>query len=360
MRKIIIITYLFFAGQVGIGQKTQLIADSLFFGLNGIKEKYPTVGLSVGIFYNNKTLFYQFGDKYKGFNSPIDKYTIFEIGSVTKTLTGLLLSIEIANSQIGKSDYIDSYFKLNALSNNILGKIKITDLASHQSGLPNLSNDNYFKKLLQKDATNPFRFVDTNYLLHVLSQTDTLVNFKKYQYNNYAFSLLGYILSRKNHCTYNYLLQKSILLPLSMTHTSLNKARTKNIAGLYDEDGKPQNNIILNDVNPAGGLLSNAVDMIKYLKLQLGCSKVNLQKAVQISQETYYSDDKHTVGLGWDIRNGYLQKDGDSFGNSCLLLCDRKNQIGIVVLSNHQNADIVNYAVDYIYKKLLNKKKNSN
>ncbi len=357
--KIIFIIFLLFLTQSVFAQKTKLIIDSLFYGQNGIKQKYPNVGLSIGILKNNKTFFYQFGNKNKETDEPITKHTIFEIGSATKTFTGLLLSIEIANNRINKSEFIDAFFNSNILHNNIVNKVKITDLASHQSGLPNLSNDKYLNDLVQKDATNPFQFVDINYLLDILIKTDTLINFRKYQYNNYTFSLLGYILAKKNQLSYDELLQKNILTPMSMRYTSLNKAKTSNVAGLYDEDGNSKKSIILGDVKPAGGLCSNAVDMLKYLKLQLGVSKTNLQSAVRISQETYYTDDKHKVSLGWDIKNGYLQKDGDTFGNSCLLLFDKKNQIGIVVLSNHQNADIVNCVVDYIYKKLVDKNENS-
>ncbi len=352
-KQFVLILFLLLFGELVFAQKTQLIVDSLFYGKTGIKEKYPTVGLSIGIIQNNKISFHQFGNKNKELNEPIDKNTIFEIGSATKTFTGLLLAIEIANNKISKSEFIDTFFNPKILPTNISNKVKITDLASHQSGLPNLSNDKYLKELLQKDVTNPFQFASTNYLLDILVKTDTLFNPKKYQYNNYAFSLLGHILAKKKQCSYEELLKNVILNPMGMKRTSLNQAKTNNVAGLYDEDGNPQKNIILNAVNPAGGLRSNAVDMIKYLKLQLGISKANLQKAVQISHETYYSDEKQKVSLGWDIKNGYFQKDGDTFGNSCLLLFDKTNQIGIVVLSNHQNADIVNYAVDYIYKKLL-------
>ncbi len=349
------ITFILLFVQIGFSQNTQKIVDSLFYAQNGIKHKYPTVGLSIGVFSKGKTCFYQFGNKNKELNEPINKYTIFEIGSATKTFTGLLLGIEIANGRIAKSAYIDAYFSSKILNKNILNKIKVTDLASHQSGLPNLSNDIYLKELIKLDSVNPFRFVDKKYLTNILSKTDNLVNYQKYQYNNYAFALLGFIVAKNKHLTYNALLQKSILSPLNMEYTSLNKAKTNNVAGLYDEEGNKQNYLILNDMNPAGGLLSNAVDLMKYIKLQLGIVKPRLQKSIRVSQETYYADKKRKVSLGWDIKNGYFQKDGDTFGNSCLLLFDKKNKIGIVVLSNHQNADIVNYSVDYIYKKMLGK-----
>jgi CubicO group peptidase (beta-lactamase class C family) len=331
------------------------VVDSLLYSKNGIKNKYPYAGLSIGIVQNGKTYFQQFGNKTIDGKDPIDKNTIFEVGSATKTFTGLLLAQKIADGTIKKSEYIDQLLPQNILNKNIQEKVKLSDLASHQSGLPNLSNDKYFNDLLKKDPNNPFRFVDHQYLYNALKETDSLSGHRKYQYNNYAFSLLGDLLAKKSKTNYNSLLEKQLLKPLKLTNTSLNQALTKNVAGLYDEDGKPQQNIILNAVNPAGGLRSNAVDLIKYLQIQLGNSNPELQKAVNISQETYFQDAKHHVALGWDIKEGYFQKDGDTFGNSCLLLFDKERQIGIVALSNRQDADIVNFAVDFIYKKLISK-----
>jgi CubicO group peptidase (beta-lactamase class C family) len=134
-----------------------------------------------------------------------------------------------------------------------------------------------------------------------------------------------------------------------MSQTTLGKTNSNNVAGLYDEDDKPQIPIILNTIEPAGGIRSNAVDMLKYVQLQLSPKNKSLRKAILLSQTPLFQDDKHQVGFGWDIKKDYWQKDGDTFGNSCLIRFDKKKQLGIVVLSNHQDADIVNMAVDYIY-----------
>ncbi len=58
------------------------------------------------------------------------------------------------------------------------------------------------------------------------------------------------------------------------------------------------------------------------------------------------------VGLGWDVKAGYYQKDGDTFGSSCLLRFNRKKGIAIVVLCNHQNGKLVKDAMDFIYTQI--------
>lgn len=352
MKKIVVI-FLLFVSTCSLGQTQQKIIDSLFYGENGIKNKFPDVGLVIGIFNDGFTHYYALGTRIKNGTKLLDSASIFEIGSATKTFTALLLSNQIQNRKIGRNDYIDKY-----LSNEIVlplalkHKVKLTDLASHQSGLPNLSNDKYFTDLLSKDSRNPFRFVDEKYLMNVLKETDTLNNYGHYQYNNYAFSLLGYILQKNSKCDYVSLIEKNILLPLKMNQTTFNKPNTPNVAGLYNQQGEPQDYLILHSLNPAGGLKSNGVDLIKYLKAYILPNK--LYKITQLTQHVFYEDKNRKVGLGWDIKDDYYQKDGDTFGNSCLMRYNKAKRIAIVVLSNHQNGQLVSDTVDLIYDKLNN------
>ena len=351
--KIILLLFLLFISTYSIGQSQQRIIDSLFYGQKGIKNKFPDVGIVVGIYKDGITNYYSLGTRIRNGKELLDSLSIFEIGSATKTFTALLLANQISNKKIDEHDYIDKYLPNKIkLASALKHKVKLTDLASHQSGLPNLSNDKYFTELLNKDSRNPFRFVDKKYLINVLNETDTLHNYGLYQYNNYAFSLLGYILEKNNKIDYEYLIKKNILTILNMDQTSFKIPNSSNVAGLYNQEGEPQDYIILNSVNPAGGLKSNAVDLIKYLKAYILPNK--LDKAMQLTQHIFYEDKNRKVGLGWDIKDDYYQKDGDTFGNSSLMRYNKTKKIAIVVLSNHQNGQLVSDAVAFIYDRLNN------
>lgn len=180
------------------GQQHKQVVDSLLYGQNGIKQTHPEVGLVIGIYQQGKTSYHTFGSRTKGGAAPLDSATLFEIGSATKTFTALLLARAIIAQEMGMHDFIDNYLPSKvALPCPLSNKVKLTDLASHQSGLPNLSNDKYFADLLKRDPVNPFRFVDKDYLYRILLRTDSLTGYRQYQYNNYAYSLLGDILERK-------------------------------------------------------------------------------------------------------------------------------------------------------------------
>jgi CubicO group peptidase (beta-lactamase class C family) len=123
-------------------------------------------------------------------------------------------------------------------------------------------------------------------------------------------------------------------------------------AGLFDGDGKPKQPIIVTAMAPAGGLHSNAVDMISYLRYQLNPPNTVLGRAARITQETFYQDKDQGVGLGWEMQNGYIEKTADTWGNFCMLGFDPKTRAGVIVLSDHRDSQLVQDLVAAIFKQL--------
>ena len=59
------------------------------------------------------------------------------------------------------------------------------------------------------------------------------------------------------------------------------------------------------------------------------------------------------MALGWEIEDNFFQKDGDTFGNSSLIRYSHKNKVGIVILSNHQNGQLVRDLMTEIYNQII-------
>ena len=346
----------------GFGQNLRQDIDSLFYGKDGLKVRYPKVGISIGIIQGNKTHYFSIGNRFVNGGVTTDSSTVFEIGSATKTFTALLLAHEIASGRVAANAFIDTLLPKNfTLPDPIRNKVKLTDLASQQSGLPNISNDSYIAELFKKDSLQPFSLVDKAYMSNVLAKTTKLENYGKYQYNNYAFSLLGLLIGNKENSDYEVVLKKRILVPFKMKNTTLGKVKSSNVAGRYDSKGNSKDYIILDAMAPAGGLKSNAVDLVQYLKQQIQTSNTIMGEAIKLTQQQYYKDNKFELGLGWSIIkkgiNILYGKSGDTFGNSSSLIFDKANKIGIVVLSNHQNSELVEMIFDKIYESLAKKNK---
>jgi CubicO group peptidase (beta-lactamase class C family) len=340
-------------GKTATVQSQQEIIDSLLYGQSGIKTKHPDLGLVIGVCHQGHTAYYASGTRIRNGKDLLNKTSVFEIGSITKPFTALLLAEAIQDEKVRADDVIDQYIpKEVKLPAAIRNKIKLTDLASHQSGLPNLCEDSFFAELLKKDPRNPFQSVEKSYLYDVLEKTDSLKTYGKYEYNNYAYALLGDILERVRGQTYTSLVEERILRPFNMKYTAFGAPKGSNVAGSYSQQGELQEKLICNAMNPAGGLKSNAVDLMKFLKIHKHTPQSS--KAIQLTQQTYYKDENRTVGLGWDIKKDYFQKNGETMGNSTLVRYSVAKQVAIAFLSNYQDEQLVSDAVDFIYNRLSN------
>lgn len=352
MKTLLLFTLLLFVSLASRAQVEKADINELLFQQGGLLYEHAEYGVSIGVIEGNKIFFISSGRR-MGAKLPVDNNTVFEVGPVTKTFTGLLLAQQIILGRIKQNSYIDAYLPPRfSLSARLRNKIKLTDLASYQSGLPNLINDSYIQDLLKQNPEQPYSGVSASYVYQLLSNTQKLNSYGSYEYNNYAYALLGLLLQNANKQTYAQLLQTYALNPFRFTHTSLNQYIGKNIAGRFSMEGKPEPAIILNALAPAGGLRSNAVDMVKYLQLQLNPPRAAVGKAIRLTQQPFYSDKKHKVGLGWDVYPHYSEITGSTLGNSSLLRFDVRHHLGIVVLSDHHDAKLVEDIADAVFKQL--------
>src|SRR6185312_8078882 len=106
------------------------------FVLSNIVNK-SKAALVVGLIDPNGTKIYSFGNISKANNIPVNESTIFDIGSITKTFTTLLLADMVKQGIVNLNDPIEKYLPANVKVPQYNGiKITLEDLATHTSGLP--------------------------------------------------------------------------------------------------------------------------------------------------------------------------------------------------------------------------------
>ncbi|MGZ3874779.1 MAG: serine hydrolase domain-containing protein [Mucilaginibacter sp.] len=350
MKKLILLAVLAFS-VTAQAQDTRARLEKLINGPDGFKAKRPSAGLSIGVIRGDSVYYFAVGSTASG--PPINEQTVFEIGSLTKPFTGLLLALEIVKKHIGKNDFIDAWLPMGVrLKPGIRHQVKMTDLGSHQSGLPNFNDDQYIMDMFKKNPEQPFSSVSKAYLYEVLGKTNQLTRHGSYSYSNYAFALLGQLLANSTHQSYAALLRRSVLKPLQLKNTSLNVVPGIQTAGRYDDKDAIKPGMIINATTPAGGLHSNAADMISFLKTQINPPKNQLGRAIKLSQEIFYQDKDQGVGLGWEMQNGLIEKTGDTWGNSSMLSFDPARRIGMVVLCDHRDSQLVQDITAAFWKQL--------
>lgn len=341
---------LLFISQISFAQDYSKKIDSI---IKASSEKNPDVGISVGFISKNQEFYTSYGKLSKESKVDIDKNSIFEIASITKILTGNMIAQAAIEKKLKVDDYIDSYLpKQYVLQKNLQNKVKISDLASHQAGLPDID----FGKLIAIDSQQPVNSVTEQTLATMINNCTDLTDYGKYRYSTVNMTLLGQILEKIYGKSYDVILREKILKPAKMSQTLTKKFDVKNRTTGYNADGGIQEFFLWNVTAPAGLVKSNAFDMVKYLKTLL-IQGNPISEAALLMERVYYKDEKREMGLGLNIstENGdtiYL-KSGDSMGQSSILCYNRTKNWGIIILLNRRDSKMRQTMLNDIYENVL-------
>src|SRR6202521_62928 len=153
-----------------------------------IDRDHQSVGIVVGLAGSTGRRIIAYGALDKGDTRLLNGDTIFEIGSVTKVLTSLLLADMAARNEVALNDPIAKYLPSDVKAPGRNGQsIALRDLATHTSGLPRLPTN-----FTPKDPANPYADFSVPQLYEFLS-TYTLPRDigSQYNYSNLGGGLLG-------------------------------------------------------------------------------------------------------------------------------------------------------------------------
>jgi len=316
-------------------------------------QKNPDVGISVGFIQNDKEYFTAYGNLSKESQIKIDKNSLFEIASITKIVTSNLIAQAVLENKFKVDDYIDNLLpKGYVLHNNLKNKIKISDLASHQSGLPDID----FGKLIELNPQQPVSSVTEKSLVDIINNCTELKDYGKYRYSTIGYTLLGQILEKAYGKSYDAIIRSKIIDPLKMKNTLTTDFNVKNRTVGHNPDGGVQEFMNWNVTAPAGLVKSSASDMVTYLKAVLN-KETEIGRAAIITEKIFYKAENRELGLGVNImtddKNTIYQKSGDSMGQSSIICYNRAKNWGIIILLDQRNSKIRQTLLNEIYANVL-------
>jgi len=208
---------------------------------------------------------------------------IFEIGSVSKVFTGLLLAQAVVEKRLSLDtpvrDLVDKGFRF---ADPKVGAITLRQLATHTSGLPRLP-DNLMDSD-EADPLNPYAHYDRAMLAACLANLK-LEGDGPYPavYSNLGAGLLGELLARLHGRSWEELVVERIAEPLDMLDTvvTLNEEQTKRFVPAYAGSAavKPWTNLAMAG---AGALRSTAEDMMKFGKALAKPENTVMQEAIEL------------------------------------------------------------------------------
>jgi serine-type D-Ala-D-Ala carboxypeptidase/endopeptidase len=304
-----------------------------------IDRDKQSVGIVVGVIEPAGRRVVAYGALEKGDARPLNGETVFEIGSMTKVFTSLLLADMVQKGEVALDDPVAKYLPAGVKIPERGGKqITLVDLATHTSGLPRMPDN--FKP---KDPTNPYADYSVEQMYQFLSSYQLTRDIgSNYEYSNLGGGLLGHVLARRAGMSYEQLVQTRILGPLGMKSSgiTLSPSMKARLAVGHNQALEPVANWDLPTLAGAGALRSTADDMLDFLAANLGYTKTPLASAMaaQIAVRRPTGQPGLEIALGWHVLTGHgheiVWHNGGTGGYRTYMAYDLKRRVGVVVLSN--------------------------
>jgi CubicO group peptidase (beta-lactamase class C family) len=322
--------------------------------IEAIRGEFGVVGLSVAVVKDGKTVYARgFGERKLGGGEAVDENTLFAIGSNTKAFTAAAIGILVDEKKMGWDDRVREHLPWFELYDPyVTREITVRDLLSHRSGLGRRGDSNWYAMDFdRKEIVRRIRYLAPDSSFR--SQAG---------YQNTMFLTAGLVLEAVSGESWDEFVASRILRPLGMTRT---RTSVRDLAGMDDVaapheriDGKvtpvPHRNI--DNIAPAGAILSSAADMSRWMRMLLGEGELDGKRImskeavaevwkpnimyplppdyVALFPSTHFS----TYGLGWGVRDYRGRKiathTGGIDGMLSQILLVPEEDLGIVVLTN--------------------------
>lgn len=275
-------------------------------------------------------------------------HTVYEIGSVTKTMTSMMLAAAIDTGTVRADTTAGSVLDLGS---SPAAGVTLEELASHRSGLPRIATgvkDRVNAIVAVLRHRNPYHADLSRLLAHAKAATVTARG--HFSYSNLGAALLGQALAVQAETGYTNLLERHLFTPLGMTQstTPLTAADLPPDAPTgWNAHGKAEQAWTLDAYAPAGGVRSTPADMARYAQALLDGTTPGLAAL----EPRWNADGQSRVGYAWftDRIDGVdiTWHNGATGGFSSMLALDRDHSSAVVVLANTA------VAVDDIAMRLL-------
>ncbi|MER6302445.1 serine hydrolase domain-containing protein [Kitasatospora sp. NPDC001539] len=308
-----------------------------------------TVGAVVAGLADGAVEFHGVGRTGPGGGAPGPR-TLFEIGSVTKVFTSLLLARLILDDTVRLDEPLADVLGEGAVV-PARGGVPITlrHLATHTSGLPRLPRGMAVRALLRPNKPDPYAGCTAEAVLAGLARTRLrAVPGRGFRYSNLGVGLLGLALARRAGAEYGELVAREVGGPLGLVDTCLRPAakQSERLAVGHSASGQPVPYWDLAAIPGMGGLLSTAADLSILLRAQLSAEREPdgpLAPAITTTRAT-----RHRVNafawahLGWlghrlhAQQGGHLQlwHNGGTGGFASFVAFDPDKQVGVAILAN--------------------------
>lgn len=326
-------------------------------------KKYNVPGASVAIVDGDRVYVRGYGVRSANKPGAVDADTIFMLASNTKPFTAALLATMVDEKKIDWNDRVIDYLPEFVLKDAYATRMCTPkDLLAHRTGLPPFAGDNLEALGFSRDEA-----------LRRIRYMEPACSFReKAHYSNPGFFTAGMLAARLGGDSYENLIKKKILEPLSMTRSGVSSSdySKANVADAHEPLSEGGSKVVPWDSSdvfgPAGSITSTASDMARWMQMQLSHGAIDGKQVISpesmtemhtpaMVDEPGFAEmppiDKHSglsYGLGWGIYHykGHeiIEKAGARTGmrSSVVLVPDK--HLGVAVMAN-QNLTVLPEAI---------------
>lgn len=303
---------------------------------------------SIGVVYRGKTFIRHRGEMVAGKPDVPTDATLYEIGSLSKTLAGTLMARAVLEGRVGLEDDVRSYLQGDYPNLQYQGQpIRVRHLLSHTSGLPNMLPER--ANTVLEDFTDHRVPGELSALYAHYGKPDFLRDLhavriprmpgKEYAYSSAGTELTAHILEGVYKTDYTSLLRGFFSDAAAMTSIGIklgNAEKDRLAIGYHSDNPVPTSPMPQLPWGASGNVKATVPDMVKYLKFQLANGPV-----VQESHRTLARfDDEFSIGYFWNIVAGDRQKGvyyahhGGVPRSQCYIYIMPEHDLGIFVITN--------------------------
>ena len=329
-------------------------------------------GLAVAVVRGDSVIYARgFGVRKVGTTDTVDDRTLFEIGSSSKSFTATLVAMMVSDGKMRWDDRIAMYLPELRLQDPLANaELTLRDALSHRTGLSRhdfswmsagVSREELLRraKFLKPAATFRTRFI----------------------YQNVMFLAAGQSAGKAAGSTWDDAIQSRIFTPLGMSSSIPVLRQSAQVANLatphltWRDTVFAKAHMDMDDIAPAGSIISSARDMAQYLRFQVNDGQYGGKRLVSSAalRETHSpqmligagggvpgTDSLtrfNTYGMGWfvqDYRGKLMWQHGgntDGMTTAMGLLPDQK--FGVVVLSNQHGSPLPDLLMRYLFDREL-------
>lgn len=275
-------------GHAGAASRDRVknLVDRVVFPL---MEQRHIPGMAIGIIVRGRHYVFNYGVASVENGKPVTNDTLFELGSVSKTLTATLASYAQLNGYLSLSDNTSKY--LGSLRNSAFGNVTLLELGTHTpGGLP-----------LQV----PDQIRNTDQLMDYFKEwRPTYLPGTYRTYNNPGIGMLGLITAKSMGKSFDALIEKQLLPALGMTTSYINVPDGKMTlyAEGYTKEGAPTQMKPGVLASEAYGIKTTARDMVRFVEANMHMIELptKLQRAITDTHTGYFKAGAMTQDLIWE------------------------------------------------------------